>query len=129
MKKEPKKHQDYWYIEHMIPIFGVWSATEYDRERIKKYGWFKSKEQAVKFIQKLESKGKTPLTSKKLYLVGFPRHPWVYGTDNSAGKGLSAYMNCFTSLKEAESYLLTHMQSEGRKCNIYELKIVKSLVA
>lgn len=32
-------------------------------------------------------------------------------------------------LKEAEHYLLTHMSSEGRKCNIYELKAVKSIAA
>lgn len=74
-------------------------------------------------------KEKSPLTSKTLYVVGFPRHPWVYGDDSTPTRGKAAFIDCFTSYKEAKEYLLKNMQSEGRKCNIYKLEKVDGIAA
>jgi len=46
-------------------------------------------------------KEKNPFTSKPLYLVGFPRHPWVYGKDDSSAQRtlVSAWASSTASLQ------------------------------
>ncbi len=54
-KKEPIYGAKYFYIENGMVFFGIWSDTDYDRKRVEKMGWFRTKEAAQKRADQLIS--------------------------------------------------------------------------
>ena len=63
-KKEPKYDNQYYFITEDLKVShcAVWSDTDYDRNRIKKHGWFRTRKQAIKKLSELHKPKRTDKT-------------------------------------------------------------------